>query len=286
MVYCGRARRGRSARGRENSAVTRGAAGRLSFSQGRRRSLRHLEKLELLSSSFVRGMFRSGTYARFLLRVVLGEASLGMLQIGKRRSVGGLRKHSMELSVLTISTGGEICGVRVREDSGNTKIGETECGDDLVSTGIARPNRGCRGLYRSCIVFVARGSVVGTKLPVCRVSEAMGRANRLFNSRSRVVCIGSRVGSRSTLKVLVRSFSYASTGSVGCGVLTSQIQCFGRSRGKITAVYGTVRRVQGRRLVRMTRHLLGLGGLSCRRVTRVTGLAMRRIGTLSRGRVT
>ena len=156
-----------------------------------KRYKRILKELTIMSDAFLRNVFKKPECTEHLLRVIMEEAELKIVEQVLQKDYKNLQGRSAVLDCVARASGGKYYNVEIQQEAEGASPKRARYHSGLLDMNTLNPGKDFSELPETCVIFITRKDTLGCGLPICHVERRIKETGENFKDESHIIYVNA-----------------------------------------------------------------------------------------------
>ena len=156
-----------------------------------KRYKRTLKELTIMSDAFMRNVFKKQECTEYLLRVIMEEEELKIVEQVLQKDYKNLQGRSAVLDCVARASGGKYYNVEIQQETEGASPKRARYHSGLLDMNTLNPGKDFSELPETCVIFIARKDTLGCGLPICHVERRIKETGENFKDETHIIYVNS-----------------------------------------------------------------------------------------------
>lgn len=198
----------------------------LELQQKHERNLELIRRLRLIDDDFMEKVFEDKACAELLLRIILERDDLTVQSVHGQHVVKNLQGRSIRMDILAVDTTGQIHNVEVQRSDKGAGVKRARYNSSLIDANITEAGDDYGKLNETYVIFITENDVLKGNLPIYHIDRVIRETGELFNDKSHIIYINSKIQDETELGKLMSDFFCTDANDMNYKVLADRVRYF------------------------------------------------------------
>ena len=156
-----------------------------------KRYKRTLKELTIMSDAFMRNVFKKQECTEYLLRVIMEEEELKIVEQVLQKDYKNLQGRSAVLDCVARASGGKYYNVEIQQETEGASTKRARYHSGLLDMNTLNPGKDFSELPETCVIFITRKDTLGCGLPICHVERRIKETGENFKDESHIIYVNA-----------------------------------------------------------------------------------------------
>ena len=150
-----------------------------------------LQRLTMMSDMFMRNVLKSRDCAQEVLRIILGEKDLEVVEVETQQDYKNLHGRSLELDCVALTGDGRVFDIEVEQKVSRAHPQRARYHNGLMDMNLLDPGDDFERMPEMYTIFIVGGDVLKEGKIFYRIDRTVWGSGRLFGDQSHVIYINA-----------------------------------------------------------------------------------------------
>lgn len=164
--------------------------------------------------------------AELLLRIILNDESINVLEVHSQRGIKNLQGRSVRLDILAIDSHGRVFNVEVQRSDKGAGAKRARYNSALIDANVTEPGDLYEALNETFVIFITENDVMKADLPIYHIDRVVKETGKLFKDEAHIIYVNSQIKNETKLGRLMHDFSCTNAKDMHNKVLADRVRYF------------------------------------------------------------
>nr|WP_279220300.1 PD-(D/E)XK nuclease family transposase [Clostridium sp. AF27-2AA] len=155
--------------------------------------MQRLRGFRLLDDDFMTKVFEDIQCAELLLRIILNDESINVLEVHSQRGIKNLQGRSVRLDILAIDSHGRVFNVEVQRSDKGAGAKRARYNSALIDANVTEPGDLYEALNETFVIFITENDVMKADLPIYHIDRVVKETGKLFKDEAHIIYVNSQI---------------------------------------------------------------------------------------------
>lgn len=165
----------------------------MDFEKKHQEDLQRLRGFRLLDDDFMTKVFEDIQCAELLLRIILNDESINVLEVHSQRGIKNLQGRSVRLDILAIDSHGRVFNVEVQRSDKGAGAKRARYNSALIDANVTEPGDLYEALNETFVIFITENDVMKADLPIYHIDRVVKETGKLFKDEAYIIYVNSQI---------------------------------------------------------------------------------------------
>jgi hypothetical protein len=165
----------------------------MDFEKKHQEDLQRLRGFRLLDDDFMTKVFEDIQCAELLLRIILNDESINVLEVHSQRGIKNLQGRSVRLDILAIDSHGRVFNVEVQRSDKGAGAKRARYNSALIDANVTEPGDLYEALNETFVIFITENDVMKADLPIYHIDRVVKETGKLFKDEAHIIYVNSQI---------------------------------------------------------------------------------------------
>ena len=165
----------------------------MDFEKKHQEDLQRLRGFRLLDDDFMTKVFEDIQCAELLLRIILNDESINVLEVHSQRGIKNLQGRSVRLDILAIDSHGRVFNVEVQRSDKGAGAKRARYNSALIDANVTEPGDLYEALNETFVIFITENDVMKADLPIYHIDRIVKETGKLFKDEAHIIYVNSQI---------------------------------------------------------------------------------------------
>ena len=131
--------------------------------------------------------------AELLLRIILNDESINVLEVHSQRGIKNLQGRSVRLDILAIDSHGRVFNVEVQRSDKGAGAKRARYNSALIDANVTEPGDLYEPLNETFVIFITENDVMKADLPIYHIDRVVKETGKLFKDEAHIIYVNSQI---------------------------------------------------------------------------------------------
>ena len=178
-----------------------------SFDEKYRKFLPKIRQFRLMDDTFMSQVFQNKACTEFLIRTILDDDSLVVIQVDTQYSLKNLRGKSVRLDITAHDAAGRIYNIEVQRSDTGALPQRARYNSAMLDANAAQPGDRYEQLPETYVIFITENDYFHSGCPLYHVERMIRELARPFEDRAHILYVNGTYRGRDRIGALMHDFS-------------------------------------------------------------------------------
>ena len=181
----------------------------MDFEKKHQEDLQRLRGFRLLDDDFMTKVFEDIQCAELLLRIILNDEGIHVLEVHSQRGIKNLQGRSVRLDILAIDSHGRVFNVEVQRSDKGAGAKRARYNSALIDANVTEPGDLYEALNETFVIFITENDVMHGNQPLYHIDRyvVMEGEKKLFGDGSHIIYVNGAYRGNDAIGRLMHDFS-------------------------------------------------------------------------------
>ena len=164
----------------------------MDFEKKHQEDLQRLRGFRLLDDDFMTKVFEDIQCAELLLRIILNDEGIHVLEVHSQRGIKNLQGRSVRLDILAIDSHDRVFNVEVQRSDKGAGAKRARYNSALIDANVTEPGDLYEALNETFVIFITENDVMKADLPIYHIDRVVKETGKLFKDEAHIIYVNSR----------------------------------------------------------------------------------------------
>ena len=144
-----------------------------------------------MSDAFMRNVFKKPECTEYLLRVIMEEEELKIVEQVLQKDYKNLQGRSAVLDCVARASGGKYYNVEIQQEAEGASPKRARYHSGLLDMNTLNPGEDFAELPETCVIFITGKDTLGNGLPICHVERKIEETGENFKDESHIIYVNA-----------------------------------------------------------------------------------------------
>lgn len=165
----------------------------MDFEKKHQEDLQRLRGFRLLDDDFMTKVFEDIQCAELLLRIILNDESINVLEVHSQRGIKNLQGRSVRLDILAIDSHDRVFNVEVQRSDKGAGAKRARYNSALIDANVTEPGDLYEALNETFVIFITENDVMKADLPIYHIDRVVKETGKLFKDEAHIIYVNSQI---------------------------------------------------------------------------------------------
>ena len=165
----------------------------MDFEKKHQEDLQRLRGFRLLDDDFMTKVFEDIQCAELLLRIILNDEGIHVLEVHSQRGIKNLQGRSVRLDILAIDSHGRVFNVEVQRSDKGAGAKRARYNSALIDANVTEPGDLYEALNETFVIFITENDVMKADLPIYHIDRVVKETGKLFKDEAYIIYVNSQI---------------------------------------------------------------------------------------------
>lgn len=198
----------------------------MDFEKKHQEDLQRLRGFRLLDDDFMTKVFEDISCAELLLRIVLNDEGIRVLEAHSQRGIKNLQGRSVKLDILAVDSHNRVFNVEVQRSDRGAGAKRARYNSALIDANVTEPVDQYEDLNETFVIFITENDVMKAGLPIYHIDWVVRETGKLFEDEEHIIYVNSQIKDETKLGRLMHDFSCTDAKDMYNKVLADRVRYF------------------------------------------------------------
>lgn len=198
----------------------------MDFEKKHQEDLQRLRGFRLLDDDFMTKVFEDISCAELLLRIILNDEGIRVLEAHSQRGIKNLQGRSVKLDILAVDSHNRVFNVEVQRSDRGAGAKRARYNSALIDANVTEPGDQYEDLNETFVIFITENDVMKAGLPIYRIDRVVRETGKLFEDEEHIIYVNSQIKDETKLGRLMHDFSCTDAKDMYNKVLADRVRYF------------------------------------------------------------
>lgn len=198
----------------------------MDFEKKHQEDLQRLRGFRLLDDDFMTKVFEDISCAELLLRIILNDEGIRVLEAHSQRGIKNLQGRSVKLDILAVDSHNRVFNVEVQRSDRGAGAKRARYNSALIDANVTEPVDQYEDLNETFVIFITENDVMKAGLPIYHIDWVVRETGKLFEDEEHIIYVNSQIKDETKLGRLMHDFSCTDAKDMYNKVLADRIRYF------------------------------------------------------------
>ncbi len=146
-----------------------------------------------MDDDFMTKVFEDIQCAELLLRIILNDESINVLEVHSQRGIKNLQGRSVRLDILAIDSHGRVFNVEVQRSDKGAGAKRARYNSALIDANVTEPGDLYEALNETFVIFITENDVMKADLPIYHIDRVVKETGKLFKDEAHIIYVNSQI---------------------------------------------------------------------------------------------
>ena len=131
--------------------------------------------------------------AELLLRIILNDEGIHVLEVHSQRGIKNLQGRSVRLDILAIDSHGRVFNVEVQRSDKGAGAKRARYNSALIDANVTEPGDLYEALNETFVIFITENDVMKADLPIYHIDRVVKETGKLFKDEAHIIYVNSQI---------------------------------------------------------------------------------------------
>ena len=194
----------------------------MDFEKKHQEDLQRLRGFRLLDDDFMTKVFEDISCAELLLRIILNDEGIRVLEAHSQRGIKNLQGRSVKLDILAVDSHNRVFNVEVQRSDRGAGAKRARYNSALIDANVTEPG----DLNETFVIFITENDVMKAGLPIYHIDRVVRETGKLFEDEEHIIYVNSQIKDETKLGRLMHDFSCTDAKDMYNKVLADRVRYF------------------------------------------------------------
>lgn len=198
----------------------------MDFEKKHQEDLQRLRGFRLLDDDFMTKVFEDISCAELLLRIILNDEGIRVLEAHNQRGIKNLQGRSVKLDILAVDSHNRVFNVEVQRSDRGAGAKRARYNSALIDANVTEPGDQYEDLNETFVIFITENDVMKAGLPIYHIDRVVRETGKLFEDEEHIIYVNSQIKDETKLGRLMHDFSCTDAKDMYNKVLADRVRYF------------------------------------------------------------
>lgn len=198
----------------------------MDFEKKHQEDLQRLRGFRLLDDDFMTKVFEDISCAELLLRIILNDEGIRVLEAHSQRGIKNLQGRSVKLDILAVDSHNCVFNVEVQRSDRGAGAKRARYNSALIDANVTEPGDQYEDLNETFVIFITENDVMKAGLPIYHIDRVVRETGKLFEDEEHIIYVNSQIKDETKLGRLMHDFSCTDAKDMYNKVLADRVRYF------------------------------------------------------------
>lgn len=198
----------------------------MDFEKKHQEDLQRLRGFRLLDDDFMTKVFEDISCAELLLRIILNDEGIRVLEAHSQRGIKNLQGRSVKLDILAVDSHNRVFNVEVQRSDRGAGAKTARYNSALIDANVTEPGDQYEDLNETFVIFITENDVMKAGLPIYHIDRVVRETGKLFEDEEHIIYVNSQIKDETKLGRLMHDFSCTDAKDMYNKVLADRVRYF------------------------------------------------------------
>lgn len=198
----------------------------MDFEKKHQEDLQRLRGFRLLDDDFMTKVFEDISCAELLLRIILNDEGIRVLEAHSQRGIKNLQGRSVKLDILAVDSHNRVFNVEVQRSDRGAGAKRARYNSALIDANVTEPGDQYEDLNETFVIFITENDVMKAGLPIYHIDRVVRETGKLFEDEEHIIYVNSQIKDETKLGRLMHDFSCTDAKDKYNKVLADRVRYF------------------------------------------------------------
>ena len=198
----------------------------MDFEKKHQEDLQRLRGFRLLDDDFMTKVFEDISCAELLLRIILNDEGIRVLEAHSQRGIKNLQGRSVKLDILAVDSHNRVFNVEVQRSDRGAGAKRARYNSALIDANVTEPGYQYEDLNETFVIFITENDVMKAGLPIYHIDRVVSETGKLFEDEEHIIYVNSQIKDETKLGRLMHDFSCTDAKDMYNKVLADRVRYF------------------------------------------------------------
>ena len=198
----------------------------MDFEKKHQEDLQRLRGFRLLDDDFMTKVFEDISCAELLLRIILNDEGIRVLEAHSQRGIKNLQGRSVKLDILAVDSHNRVFNVEVQRSDRGAGAKRARYNSALIDANVTEPGDQYEDLNETFVIFITENDVMKAGLPIYHIDRVVRETGKLFEDEKHIIYVNSQIKDETKLGRLMHDFSCTDAKDMYNKVLADRVRYF------------------------------------------------------------
>ena len=198
----------------------------MDFEKKHQEDLQRLRGFRLLDDDFMTKVFEDISCAELLLRIILNDEGIRVLEAHSQRGIKNLQGRSVKLDILAVDSHNRVFNVEVQRSDRGAGAKRARYNSALIDANVTEPGDQYEDLNETFVIFITENDVMKAGLPIYHIDRVVRETGKLFEDEEHIIYVNSQIKDETKIGRLMHDFSCTDAKDMYNKVLADRVRYF------------------------------------------------------------
>lgn len=198
----------------------------MDFEKKHQEDLQRLRGFRLLDDDFMTKVFEDISCAELLLRIILNDEGIRVLEAHSQRGIKNLQGRSVKLDILAVDSHNRVFNVEVQRSDRGAGAKRARYNSALIDANVTELGDQYEDLNETFVIFITENDVMKAGLPIYHIDRVVRETGKLFEDEEHIIYVNSQIKDETKLGRLMHDFSCTDAKDMYNKVLADRVRYF------------------------------------------------------------
>lgn len=198
----------------------------MDYEKKHQEDLQRLRGFRLLDDDFMTKVFEDISCAELLLRIILNDEGIRVLEAHSQRGIKNLQGRSVKLDILAVDSHNRVFNVEVQRSDRGAGAKRARYNSALIDANVTEPGDQYEDLNETFVIFITENDVMKAGLPIYHIDRVVRETGKLFEDEEHIIYVNSQIKDETKLGRLMHDFSCTDAKDMYNKVLADRVRYF------------------------------------------------------------
>ena len=198
----------------------------MDFEKKHQEDLQRLRGFRLLDDDFMTKVFEDISCAELLLRIILNDEGIRVLEAHSQRGIKNLQGRSVKLDILAVDSHNRVFNVEVQRSDRGAGAKRARYNSAQIDANVTEPGDQYEDLNETFVIFITENDVMKAGLPIYHIDRVVRETGKLFEDEEHIIYVNSQIKDETKLGRLMHDFSCTDAKDMYNKVLADRVRYF------------------------------------------------------------
>lgn len=198
----------------------------MDFEKKHQEDLQRLRGFRLLDDDFMTKVFEDISCAELLLRIILNDEGIRVLEAHSQRGIKNLQGRSVKLDILAVDSHNRVFNVEVQRSDRGAGAKRARYNSALIDANVTEPGDQYEDLNETFVIFITENDVMKAGLLIYHIDRVVRETGKLFEDEEHIIYVNSQIKDETKLGRLMHDFSCTDAKDKYNKVLADRVRYF------------------------------------------------------------
>ena len=198
----------------------------MDFEKKHQEDMQRLRGFRLLDDDFMTKVFEDISCAELLLRIILNDEGIRVLEAHSQRGIKNLQGRSVKLDILAVDSHNRVFNVEVQRSDRGAGAKRARYNSALIDANVTEPGDQYEDLNETFVIFITENDVMKAGLPIYHIDRVVRETGKLFEDEEHIIYVNSQIKDETKLGRLMHDFSCTNAKDMHNKVLADRVRYF------------------------------------------------------------